>query len=289
MFGRLGFICILLGVVTGLVNGQRGTEPIVDRWAYQLQAVDLEEVAASEYDLIVMDYSADGTAEEAYTGEDLAILHAANKLAIAYMSIGEAEDYRFYWDAAWDDTPPEWLDAENPDWEGNYKVRYWMDPWQNIILEQYLDAIIAAGFDGVYLDIIDAYEYYEEAGRESAGQEMVDFVGSIAAFAHERNPDFLIFPQNGAQLVLDYEEYLDYVDGIGQEDIYYGNPDDNSESPDEWVVETEAALDVFVHQGKWVVVVAYTDNPDQIANHEARARGRGYIPFATSRDLDRLP
>lgn len=35
-----------------------------------------------------------------------------------------------------------------------------MAPWQEIVLAQ-LDAITAAGFDGVYLDIIDAFEYYE--------------------------------------------------------------------------------------------------------------------------------
>ncbi|MCD6345902.1 MAG: hypothetical protein J7L96_00635 [Bacteroidales bacterium] len=36
--------------------------------------------------------------------------------------------------------------------------------WKKILLEQedsYLDKIMAAGFDGVYLDIIDAFEYWE--------------------------------------------------------------------------------------------------------------------------------
>ena len=58
-----------------------------------------------------------------------------------------------------------WLvDAENPDWAGNYKVRYWEQGWQDLILsgpESYLNRITAAGFDGVYLDLIDAFEYFE--------------------------------------------------------------------------------------------------------------------------------
>ena len=39
--------------------------------------------------------------------------------------------------------------------------------WQAVIFgdnDAYLNRILAAGFDGVYLDIIDAYEYFE--GRE---------------------------------------------------------------------------------------------------------------------------
>jgi cysteinyl-tRNA synthetase len=60
--------------------------------------------------------------------------------------------------------PPDWLDKENPNWKGNFKVRYWHKDWQDIILNKhngYLQKIIQAGFNGVYLDIIDAFEYYE--------------------------------------------------------------------------------------------------------------------------------
>ena len=59
---------------------------------------------------------------------------------------------------------PYFLAEENPDWEGNYKVKYWNTDWQNIIYgnnNAYVKKIIDAGFDGVYLDIIDAFEYFE--------------------------------------------------------------------------------------------------------------------------------
>jgi cysteinyl-tRNA synthetase len=39
-----------------------------------------------------------------------------------------------------------------------------MKEWQDIIFgdaDGYLDRIMNAGFDGVYLDIIDAFEYFE--------------------------------------------------------------------------------------------------------------------------------
>lgn len=83
---------------------------------------------------------------------------------ICYMSIGEAEDYRYYWDENWKKQKPSWLDEENGNWPGNYKVRYWDPNWQKIIMgskESYLDKILASDFDGVYLDIIDGFEYFE--------------------------------------------------------------------------------------------------------------------------------
>ncbi|MGP1532348.1 MAG: endo alpha-1,4 polygalactosaminidase, partial [Treponema sp.] len=76
----------------------------------------------------------------------------------------EAEDYRYYWEKQWKHRRPSWLDKENSEWKGNYKVKYWDAEWKSIIFGSdgaYLDRILAAGFDGVYLDIIDAFEYFE--------------------------------------------------------------------------------------------------------------------------------
>ena len=87
-----------------------------------------------------------------------------NRLVICYMSIGEAEDYRFYWQESWNYNPPAWILKENPNWPGNYLVLYWEQAWQDIIInktDSYLNRILKAGFDGVFLDIVDAYEYFE--------------------------------------------------------------------------------------------------------------------------------
>ena len=89
-----------------------------------------------------------------------------------------------------DSSAPCWLARTNPDWEGNYKVQYWSEDWQQIVLA-YLDRIIADGFDGVYLDIIDAFEYWSDRNngegyyiseREAAGR-MINFVKRLAYHA----------------------------------------------------------------------------------------------------------
>ncbi|MGQ4914452.1 MAG: endo alpha-1,4 polygalactosaminidase [Candidatus Asgardarchaeia archaeon] len=125
----------------------------------------LEALRETNYDILIIDLF--------YNGEQLSFeevnslkvkANGGRRLVIAYMSIGEAESYRYYWNPDWETNPPPWLAEENPDWPGNYKVRYWYKEWQDIIYgnnSSYLKRIIDAGFDGVYLDLIDAYEYFE--------------------------------------------------------------------------------------------------------------------------------
>ena len=122
-------------------------------------------VTATNYDAIIIDLFFN---EEQFTAEEIVQLrHKANggtRMVVCYMSIGEAENYRYYWQNLWNSDKPDWIAAENPDWPGNYKVKYWNQDWQGIIYknsDSYLNKITVAGFDGVYLDIIDAFEYFE--------------------------------------------------------------------------------------------------------------------------------
>ncbi|MBP7239324.1 MAG: endo alpha-1,4 polygalactosaminidase [Saprospiraceae bacterium] len=123
-------------------------------------------VTATNYDLIVMDlFFQDGNAFAPAEIDQLqSKANGGKRMVVAYMSIGEAEDYRYYWLPEWNAHKPSWMNAENPDWAGNFKVQYWNPEWQSIIFgndDSYVHKIIDAGFDGVYLDIIDAFEYYE--------------------------------------------------------------------------------------------------------------------------------
>ena len=92
-------------------------------------------ITSTNYDLLIMDLFFDETAEFT-AGEVSQLKNKANggkRLVISYMSIGEAEDYRYYWQSGWEPGDPFWLDDENRDWGGNYKVRYWEPEWKKII------------------------------------------------------------------------------------------------------------------------------------------------------------
>jgi cysteinyl-tRNA synthetase len=121
---------------------------------------------ATNYDILIIDLFFN---DEILTAEDVELLktknNGARRLVISYVSIGEAENYRYYWNEDWKNNPPSWLEKENSSWTGNFKVRYWDENWKNIIYgdpDAYIDKIINAGFDGAYLDIIDGFEYFEE-------------------------------------------------------------------------------------------------------------------------------
>ncbi len=270
----------------------------VNDFLYQLQNIDLQAIGQTAYDLVILDYSADGSGEQAFSAPEIeGLKHSpgGEKIVLAYMSIGEAENYRFYWQDAWDANldgvpdlgAPDWLDEQNPDWEGNYKVRYWDPDWQALILE-YTDYLLEASFDGAYLDIVDAYEFYLDQGRSSAPGEMRDFVASIRAYARQRDPDFLIVPQNAVELASLLPDYLQSVDGIGQEDLYFGYDGDNLPTPPEVSAALEANLDLYILAGKTVLTTDYAWSQANIDDAYQRAHDHGYQPFVTVRDLDQL-
>ncbi|MBN1834486.1 MAG: endo alpha-1,4 polygalactosaminidase [Spirochaetales bacterium] len=139
----------------------------------------VEAAAATNYDLLVVDAFATDPQQGTrwLTAAEVRSLQrkpsGARRLVLAYFSIGEAEDYRYYWRPHWDrrgdGSPdlqaPRWLESENPHWPGNYKVRYWEPEWRQILYGHegaYLDGILARGYDGVYLDLVDAYLYFQE-------------------------------------------------------------------------------------------------------------------------------
>ncbi|MCU0799281.1 MAG: endo alpha-1,4 polygalactosaminidase [Candidatus Thermoplasmatota archaeon] len=138
---------------------------LIDPERYPEREAYLGAIRGTDFDLLILDLFHEGT--ELTAGEVASLkkkVGGGERLVLCYMSIGEAEDYRYYWRSEWKNNPPGWLDNENPEWEGNYKVHYWDSDWQGILYgnnEAYLDRIMGAGFDGVYLDIIDAFEYYE--------------------------------------------------------------------------------------------------------------------------------
>lgn len=94
---------------------------------------------------------------------------------IAYLSIGEAATHHHFWKTEWNHTHPEWLDEENKNWPGSFKVKYWHPEWQKIILgsaDSYLDRIVAAGFDGAFLDIVDAFWHFENQHQSANSEAM---------------------------------------------------------------------------------------------------------------------
>ena len=261
----------------------------VHNWAYWLDNPDLKQLSSTSFELVVIDYSADGSAGKAFTRKQIDMLRhtSCSRRVVSYLSIGQAESYRGYWQQGWKVGTPAWLDAPDPDWGQNYWVHYWDPDWQRVIY-RYLDAIIAAGFDGVYLDRVDAYQESYATGHEG---DMVRFVTNIAHYARSHSPlgeDFGIIVQNAEELAAHHPNYVRLVTGIGREEVYIQAT--NRPTSQSARSQTEKYLDLF-HQysrGKLVLTVDYANRADLVRTTYERARAKGYIPYVTGVDLDRL-
>ena len=120
-------------IVGEFVGEERSRLSEVAHWLYlidvDLEPETVEQIASSAYDMVVLDYIPSERENTDYPmAEVVARLHGAPhpKLVLAYVDIGEAEDYRIYWQPGWRVGDPAWIAGDAPDgWEGNYPVAYW--------------------------------------------------------------------------------------------------------------------------------------------------------------------
>ena len=319
---------------------QHGVDPVpldnVVYWAYQLQDISepgaVDALVTSHYDMLVLeptrtDWSSDDRRFDTRRMVDRLKDSKASdelhrKLVIAYVDIGEAEDWRWYWtwSTDWDcvgDPPaswPEYILACDPDgWAGNYPVAYWDERWKDIVITgtnqnsdpygdyiSVLDEVIRDGFDGVYLDWVEGYENADvvsaaaAAGRDPAA-EMVAFIQQIREYALARNSHFIIIQQNAAALCDGHPDLFSRIDAIAQEAVWYdGDATDDWHDPDgyDWPNEPDLTsyyvsyLERYLNAGLPVFDCEYALGYAGTAY--ANAYGKGYVPYVTRRSLSRL-
>jgi cysteinyl-tRNA synthetase len=254
-----------------------GKPPEVKSWRYQLQDINPYVVANSPADLVVIDYAGpDGPFTRAQVEQMQRKPDGSRRIMLSYMSIGEAEDYRWYWPQR----SPTWLGPENKKWRGNYGVRFWHPDWQQIIFE-YTDKIVASGFDGVYLDKVDEFE---TMGHRD---DMVEFVNRIATRAKSQRADFLVISQNGDQLISD-PKFRRAIDGFAREDLFYGEDSEGARNGAASIRESVKRLKTLTAEGKPVFVVEYPRNEEQAKTARREIAEQGFIGLTTRRSLNAL-
>lgn len=121
------------------------------------------------HDLLIIDLEFNGSPLKNGEVHELKVKPGGGRrLTLAYLSIGEAEEYRDYWKKGWKGKhKPKWLKEANPQWPDNHIVDFWHSEWKAIVMDgpdSPLDRILRAGFDGVYLDLVDVYQVHESQG-----------------------------------------------------------------------------------------------------------------------------
>jgi len=252
-------------------------------------------------DWIVLDAAFAGDTPWERTDLDTIRSGKAGRKVVAYLSIGEAEDYRSYWQSDWVSNgkqtaaAPVWLGIENPEWKGNYQVKYWNAEWQKLMLPA-IDDAMARGFNGLYLDIVDGFQTYEQGAdgylddrinpetKQTYRRDMVDWVKAIAARARAKNPTALVIPQNGSQLVAD-KDFVDVISAQGIEDLFTNG---KKLQPASHTDEILGHLKILALAKKPVLLIEYPKTHQGEALSKKLAEENGLTWLVTERQLKTL-
>lgn len=264
-------------------------------WAYQLTNLNdtqRKRIADSPYDLVVVDYAWDpvtGAPEVPLTRQQVAAMQrkpdGSRRLIIAYLSIGEAENNRYYWRSEWNKSRPSWVKGESKNWKGNYLVQYWEAAWQRIIFgspESYVDRIIAGGYDGFYIDRGDAYYYFGDT--KQARDRMADFMVRLIRYIRTKQPNAAILVQNAEEL-LERDDYVDAIDGIAKEDLLFGISHKEEPNPRGDIDHSTKLLVSAQRRGKAIFVVEYLLQKRNLDAVQRRMDELGFVLYYGPRGL----
>lgn len=293
--GAVLLACQLVAAEAQAPGGRKNPFDGAKSWAYQLNNLGPEQqarIAASPYDLVVIDYaqSAKGDLVEVpLTRDEVARMKVkpdgGKRIIIAYLSIGESEDNRYYWKAEWSRKRPAWMGAESKEWKGNYLVKYWEPVWQNYIYGSplsYVDRILEAGFDGFYVDRADAY--YRFGDTKDARDKMAAFLVKLSAYIRSKKPDAGIMMQNAEEL-LDRPAVVAAIDAIAKEDLVYGITHREEINKRDDIDYSTKLLKDAQSSGKAIFVVEYLKNPKNIADAKQRMADLGFVLYYGPRGL----
>lgn len=308
----------------------------VTYWAYQLQDVSessaVDKLASSRYDMLVLEPTrTDWSSDDRYFDTKSMVSQIRDskasdgvhrKLIIAYIDIGEAENWRWYW--TWSEEwlqgeprPADWPDyilAHDPDgWEGCFPVAYWDAEWKDIVIygknqdsspygdyNSIIDEVIKDGFDGVYLDWVEGFEddaVIAEAQRQGKDPaiEMIEFIEEIRDYAALRNPDFIIIQQNAVALCEEHSELFSVIDAISQEAIWYdGYAFDDWDASDGYDIGNDLSLTEYYleyldqYLGAGIPVFNCEYALEYAGDAYNKSYDEGYVPYCTRRALSRL-
>jgi len=295
----------------------------VRHFMYQLQDIDADgavaALAESGYDMVVLE---PGHNFSAYPYDTAGLVSALGlkpdgqrRVLLAYVDIGQAEDYRDYWQANWrapsahSAGEPDFLVTVDPDgWSGNYPVAYWDSRWQALWLGEtgIVSELAHYGFDGIYLDWVEAYD--DDAVRAAARRDgispemaMIEFVERLGAAGRAIDPGFVVVPQNAPYLIdAAPERYLAAIDALAVEDTWFhGLGDSDWDDPDGGdqrdrhdadyaTVERLAQIRHYQAAGLPVFSVDYALKPANVAEVYRAAERAGLVPLVTRVALSRM-
>ena len=289
---RTTYLLTLLLLLPGVRNLDAQEAPSIKTWVYQLQNYKqgrLDEIASTNFDLAVIDLARDGS-DEFFTSDEITAVKSTGKVVFSYFEIGAIEDFRPEWKLI-----PEDLKAGEVDgWENEQYVKYWDERWWPIVKGR-VDQSLKAGFDGAYLDLINAYEEIPDTGLddEERAKRMVDLISRISEYAKSKNAKYKIIAQNCPELYTwafwepkPNEQYINAIDGVAIESVFYIAHDKPANKG--WCKENRDNAIAIKNAGKLLLGVDYAKKQTSIQDSYKKQSELGFVPYVTHVKLNHI-
>lgn len=215
-----------------------------------------------------------------YTAEEVLALKARGKIVIGYLSVGEAEDYRWFFSRV----KPDWLQGENPNWPGHFCVDANRTGWHRLLLDTVIPAILEKGFDGLYLDTVDTASPHNFPETEPGMVALirgikVTFPGKILIAS---NANFIVEVISSSIDALAVEDLFSYYD---HEEKFYKKTSRSIRQP-----LIRELLSIGEKYNLPIFTIDYAGPTDRsLLGYAYRSSSSyGFIPYVGTVELDRI-
>lgn len=216
------------------------------------------------------------------------LLTARGKTVLGYISAGEVESRRAYFDAV---RAEGILLQENKNWPGSFFVDVRDSRWRRRVVDELVPAVLGAGFGGVFLDTLDNPPYLEETEpRKYRG--MSDAAAALVAAIRARYPAIKLAMNRGYAILPRVEQHLDYVLGESVRADYDFETKKYRRVPEPLYLEQVRILQGAKKRRPQLQILTldYWNPVDRagVARIYREQRARGFHPYVATVELDRI-
>ncbi len=251
-------------------------------WLCQFQNFSPSSISKTNFNIVVVDYSYDGSDSKALNATEVEEMKSGGKIVLAYMNVGYAEEWRFYWNKIKNAT---FVGNDDTRWRGEHLILDFDNPiWENA-MHQYVSKIKNAGFDGVYLDGVDAYKSFQDE-KKHAG-EMVTLLKDVRKWLGSEEKISIL----NAYDLYDFDHSIvNLVNYLSVESLFYLKTRKRRTSYYSSILNE---IKPFIENGVEVLSVDYVDdgsgysgeNMERIEDYVELARKSGLVPYVARSNM----
>ena len=225
---------------------------------------------------------------EPHHARPIAPLRGPGSILLGYVSFGEVERSRPYF-AALDKAGA--LNAANPNWPDARLADLRHPAWRAAVLDRLVPAILALGYDGIFIDTMDNAEAMERQDPV-ANTGMVAAGATLIAAVRARFPKIRIMLNRGYALLPDVAPKIDYLLGEAMASRWnFAAKRYELLGESDWAWQAGRLRAARARNPALALMTLDYWNPadtTQIAALYARERAAGFSPYVATLALDRL-